>query len=383
VHSPLTARSIAGAVVAAASSDPVAHLEKLLRDRYGARRVVLLDSGTSALALAMRATGGPVAVPAYCCFDIATACDGAAVTPVLYDLDPFTLAPNLASLGRAFERGARSVVVVHLYGIPVPMAEIAALAAAADAIVIEDAAQATGAWIGDRRTGGLGAFGVLSFGRGKGVTGGGGGALLLNDEMAYSMYEAVAVPLRRGSRLPARGLVATVAQWMLSRPSLYAIPSSIPFLRLGDTIYHRPRAPEAISAFSAALAARSLDLEDEAGAARRRNAAAIAGPGRDTDPDLLIPVGVSGASPGYLRLPLVATSTAARARLESPEARRLGVYPGYPRSLADLGGFRDRALVAGDPEGARLLADRLVTAPVHQQLSPGTLERLRKLLGKV
>lgn len=380
VYSPLSARSIAGAVGAAlGGSGPGQSLEERLRERHGAREVVLVDSGTSALALAMRAAGGPVAIPAFCCFDVATACDGAMVAPILYDLDPRTLAPEPESLARALAAGVRAVVVVHLYGIPVPITKVRAQAEARGALVIEDAAQATGAWISGRRAGGLGSFGVLSFGRGKGVTGGGGGALLLNDDEAVARYQALEAPIRPAAKLPPHAVTATVAQWLLARPSVYGLPASLPFLRLGETIYYPPHPVGEISAFSRALAAISLEGEDVEAQVRRQNAEtllkALAGAS-----DELRPV-VSAeplAQPGYLKLPVSASGP--WVRLRGGRAARLGILPSYPTSLAGLTGFRERLGRGERMKGAEWLAHQLVTFPTHGRLGNRDLEAMRRLV---
>ena len=98
----------------------------LLASRHGARRVLLLNSGTSALTLAMRAAGAGsiVALPAWCCYDVATAALGAGARVVHYDVDPATLTPDLASLRGALRQGATSVVVAALYGLVAPWDEI-------------------------------------------------------------------------------------------------------------------------------------------------------------------------------------------------------------------------------------------------------------------
>src|SRR5512141_3028016 len=119
VYSPLQLGSItAGIGSAFAGEHAVRDIGRRLDERYGPHDLTLTDSGTSALTLALAAVGGPAAIPAFCCFDIATACDGAGVAPILYDLDPATLAPRRESLARALAAGARSVVAVHLCGVP-------------------------------------------------------------------------------------------------------------------------------------------------------------------------------------------------------------------------------------------------------------------------
>lgn len=383
VYSPLPLASIKSGLGAALEGEPsLRDLSRRLDERYAPHELTLTDSGTAALALAIAAVGGPVALPAFCCFDIATACDGAGVAPILYDVDPRTLAPVWASLERALALGARSVVVVHLYGVPVPMSRVRAAARATEAFVIEDAAQGTGAWWGGHRVGTLGNFGVLSFGRGKGVTGGGGGALLSNDARAAARLAALNLPLD-AARLPARDLVATAAQWLFARPAVYGLPASIPFLGLGGTVYHRPRAPGGMSAFSSGVLRASLHLEDREAEVRRRNAGRLAGVIAGTHGALRAVVPEeAGSRPGYLRLPVLVEDAARLDAMRSDAAARLGILPSYPVSLADLPGFAERVLNRGeDFGGARRLAQRLVTVPVHSRVGVGDLTVVAEFIG--
>ena len=73
----------------------------------------------------------------------------------------------------------------------------------------------------------------MSFGRGKGVTGGRGGALLVNPGWRGGSDESPLLPGIRG----VMEVPALKAQWLLARPWLYRIPASLPFLGLGDTVY--------------------------------------------------------------------------------------------------------------------------------------------------
>jgi len=69
--------------------------------------------------------------------------------------------------------------------------------------------------------------------------------------------------------------------------------------------------------------------------------------------------------------------------LRSGLARQLGVWPGYPQSLADLPGFGSRRLdAAQQPSGARLLADQLFTLPTHSLLDEASLHDLGELLAR-
>ncbi|HEX5385594.1 MAG TPA: DegT/DnrJ/EryC1/StrS family aminotransferase [Gemmatimonadales bacterium] len=396
VYSPLPLGALAsgfGALLVRGARDRVVErVRAALTAAYHPAGLLLTDSGTSALALALKLAArerpGPAALPAYCCYDIATAADAAGVEFLLYDLDPATLGPDEASLRRALDAGAGTVVVAHLYGIPVDVPAVTALAHAAGAVVIEDAAQGAGVLFGDAPAGTLGRWGVLSFGRGKGVTGGRGGALLANAPAtvgAASSTVGDAFASQRDSlaaaRTSLREPVALFAQWLLARPAVYGVPLSLPFLRLGETVYRAPAPAAHLSPFAASVLARTIRLGAAEAERRRANAkrllaAARLAPGLeliDEQPD---------AVAGYLRLPLRAGANA-RAAADQRSAHRLGIWPGYPRSLADLHGFGERRVPSADGyPGARELARRLITLPTHGRLGEADLVRLGRWMAR-
>lgn len=386
VRSPLTAGALASGLRAALGPDRVnaeGRVRALLRERYGAREVLLTDSGTSALRLALRAAsetrGRDVALPAFSCYDVGTAWLGAGVRPRLYDLDPVTLSPDRASLARALDRDATTVVVAYLYGIPLDWDVVDGVARDAGALVVEDAAQGVGTRWRGRRAGSLGDLSVLSFGRGKGWTGGGGGALLAltgAGEQALSVVNDAALP--PASSAAALGRAA--AQWIFGRPALYGLPASLPGLRLGDTVYHAPSPPAGASDASLGilLATRAL-LEAEA-AARRGNARELLAAVERTDGARTVR-GPEAGTPGWLRLPLLADDPLAD-RLDTREAAALGVMPSYPRPLYRLPPLREglEAEEADPLEGAELLTRSLFTVPTHGLLRPGDLRAIRRLL---
>lgn len=381
-HSPLRARALAAGVAALAGEDRAPRVRDLVERDWGARDVLLTASGTDALVLALRASavskaGAPVALPAYGCYDLATAAAGADARVVLYDVDPETLAPEPRSLARALAAGPSALVVAHLYGVPVDVSALAAEVARAGALLIEDAAQGAGAAVGGRPAGALADVAVLSFGRGKGMTGGGGGALLASAAGQMIVRHArlrVAEPRTGWSELG-----AAAAQWMLGAPPLYALPAALPWLRLGETVYHPPRLPRRMSGASAGVLAAGWERARREPALRRRNAArllaALFAAG------LRVPRVPSGATAGWLRLPvLLEGDDAARAR--TVDARRLGIAPGYPRALCDLDVLRPRVVNADDAfPGARRLASSLVTLPTHSLLREPDFRALEGWIG--
>jgi dTDP-4-amino-4,6-dideoxygalactose transaminase len=98
--------------------------------------------------------------------------------PVLVDLDTSNWNLDVGQVEAALSPVTKAIVVSHLHGGLVPMAELMDLARARGASVVEDACQAPGAIVQGRKAGTWGDVGVLSFGGSKLLTAGRGGALL-------------------------------------------------------------------------------------------------------------------------------------------------------------------------------------------------------------
>ncbi len=386
VHSPLSAAALLAGWSAAASPTAAdragAEVERWIATGFSPLATLLTDSGTSALTLALTLSvpqGSRVALPAWGCYDLATACDGAGVEVLLYDLDPMTLAPDWASLRAVLAAGASAVVAVHFFGLPVPIPEISALAREHGAVVIEDAAQGAGASLGGRACGSLSdGLGVLSFGRGKGVTGGRGGALLgFAPAFSGPMREMAA---RLGAAPAGWGeLPKSLAQYLLARPALYAIPAALPFLKLGETLYHPAHPAGPLSRSAAGILSKTVHLAEAEARRRRANAARLSAVIHGVK-GLRAVEPVPGSVPGYLRLPVIGPAMGPRLA-EDAAARALGIMPGYPGTLAELPGFaaRIRNPGVGIP-GARELAARLGTVPTHGLLGTEDLQRLQDWL---
>jgi len=119
-----------------------------------------VDSGTSAIELAVRAFGiGPgdeVITAANTFIATALSITHAGATPVLVDVNPvnYTIDPDL--LEAAITERTKAIIPVHLYGHPAEMDRIMEIARMHDLVVIEDASQAHGARHRGRKVGSLG-----------------------------------------------------------------------------------------------------------------------------------------------------------------------------------------------------------------------------------
>jgi dTDP-4-amino-4,6-dideoxygalactose transaminase len=152
-----------------------------------ARYAVGVDSGTSALELALRACGiGPgdeVITAANTFIATALAISYTDAIPVLVDVDPWTYTMDVSWLERAVTPRTRAIIPVHLYGQPADMDAILEIARQHRLVVIEDACQAHGARYKDRRVGSLGHAAAFSFYPAKNLGAyGDGGMVVTNDE---------------------------------------------------------------------------------------------------------------------------------------------------------------------------------------------------------
>jgi len=154
-----------------------------------AKHAIAVNSGTSALHLALLAAGvGPgdevITVPFTFVATVA-AIYYAGAKPVYVDIDPTSFTMDPKRVEAAISERTKAIIPVHLYGQPADMDPILAIARRNRLIVIEDAAQAHGAEYKGRRTGSLADLACFSFYPGKnlGAYGEGGAVVTSNSEM--------------------------------------------------------------------------------------------------------------------------------------------------------------------------------------------------------
>lgn len=162
-------------------------LEREFAAYCGTRHCVGVASGESAIELALRAAGvGPgdeVIVPAYTWIGTWTAVSRTGARPVGVDVEAATYNLDARLIEAAINDRTAAIVPVHLRGEPADMDSIADVAAAADLVLVEDAAQAHGARHRGRRVGSIGDAGVFSFYPTKNLGGiGDGGAVTTDDD---------------------------------------------------------------------------------------------------------------------------------------------------------------------------------------------------------
>ncbi|MEK7390455.1 MAG: DegT/DnrJ/EryC1/StrS family aminotransferase [Elusimicrobiota bacterium] len=156
-------------------------------EAIGAKHSLGVDSGTSALELALEAVGvGPgdeVIVPSFTFIATATAVSVLGATPVLADVDPATLTLSPRSVERSLTARTKAVVAVHLFGQAADMDPLLSIAKSKRLALIEDCAQSHLATYKGRTTGAFGALAAFSFYPSKNLgAAGDAGAVTTNDD---------------------------------------------------------------------------------------------------------------------------------------------------------------------------------------------------------
>ena len=180
----------------------VTEFEQQVAAFTGSKYAIATVNGTAALHVALQLAGvgrGDEVISQALTF-IATcnALSYAGAHPVFVDVDRDTLGMSPEALCRFLSTHAErrdggcwnkgtgrriaACVPMHTFGIPLRIAEIAAICAEWGIALVEDAAESLGSYVDGRHTGTFGLLATLSFNGNKVITTGGGGMIITDDE---------------------------------------------------------------------------------------------------------------------------------------------------------------------------------------------------------
>jgi dTDP-4-amino-4,6-dideoxygalactose transaminase len=176
--------------------------ERAFADYLGVDYGILVDNGTDAIALALKAgginVGDEVIVPAVTFVATATAVLQVNGVPIFADIDPETYQIDPAAIRKLITNRTKAIVPVHYGGYPADMDEIMKIAEENNLLVVEDCAEAHGSEWNGKRVGTIGHLGTFSFQQGKPLTCGEGGFVCTDDKelasrcVSYSNFGRIA-----------------------------------------------------------------------------------------------------------------------------------------------------------------------------------------------
>ena len=322
-----------GPEVAAFEAEFAAHVD--------ARPCVAVNSGTSALQLALLALGiGPgdeVVVPS---FSFAATANAVALTgarPVFADIDPDDFCLDPSAVEAAVTPRTAAIMPVHLYGHPAAMHRIGEIAGRHGLAVVEDAAQAHLAALGGRAVGTFGAAAAFSFYPTKNMTAGEGGMVVCADDAV-----ARRVRLLRNQGMERR-YANEVVGFNMRMTDLHAAIGRVQLRRLPERTAQRRRNAAFLGSALAAAASTS---------------------------DLVLPQVVTGAEPVWHQYTVRFPDRDRLVGNLSDKGVSTGVY--YPTPIHRLPAYGlDLPLPATDRAAAEVLS-----LPVHPALSGRQLDHV-------
>lgn len=167
-------------------------LEFLLCKIHQRKHCVLVGNATAGLFLALKVhdvAGKKVVIPNGVCPNVPLSIYLAGAIPIYIDVSKDNLGLSLDALKAIPEVAA--IIAVHSYGMPCEMMKLEAYCAQEGIVIIEDMAAAQGAKINIRPVGSFGSISVVSFGAGKIVDVGNGGAILTDDSGLYRAIKSL------------------------------------------------------------------------------------------------------------------------------------------------------------------------------------------------
>jgi perosamine synthetase len=207
----------------------------------GRRFGVAVTNGSVALDIAVHALnlspGDEVIIPTFTIISCAAAVVRAGLIPVTVDCDPATWNMTVEGVEAAITPRTRAIMLVHIYGLPVDIDPIMALARKHGLRVIEDAAEMHGQTYRGAPCGSFGDLSTFSFYPNKHVTTGEGGMILTDDEQLANRLQS----LRNLCFQPQQRFVHEELGWNARMTNLQAALGVAQTERIDETIIIKRR----------------------------------------------------------------------------------------------------------------------------------------------
>jgi perosamine synthetase len=361
-----------------------------LKEYFGVKYCFLVSSGKAALTIILKslhklhADRKEILIPAFCCYSVPSAIIRAGLKIRLCDVNPDTLDFDFDQLKALLaeslpKKKLLAIIPVHQFGLSSDIEQIEGLIIDSEVTVTEDAAQVMGNEIKGRKLGTIGNVGFFSLGRSKAISAVEGGIIITNDdEIARKISKQLETISKYSVLEQLKLLFQAFALAIFQHPSFFWFPKSLPFLRVGDTIYNPNFKIRKLSALQAGLVREWKAKLSEYSKLRRSSASRW--------PSIFN----EGAMPvfeyhnvdlvDFIRFPVRLQSFKVwRWTLKQSESQGLGIQLTYPDSINAIPELSPQFSGKDFPVAGKL-SRQILTLPVHPLLAKKDIAKIESFI---
>jgi dTDP-4-amino-4,6-dideoxygalactose transaminase len=371
--------------------DELKRFEKELKQHYKVKHCFLVSSGKAALTIILKSLHelqpekDEVLIPSYTCYSVPSAIMKAGLKVKLCDIDPKTLdydfnqLKELSDSLKLKKSSLLAIIPTHLFGLPSDIERSRQLFDK-NTFVIEDAAQAMGGTLNGQKLGTLGDVGFFSLARGKALSTVEGGIILTNNDKIGKPIKKQMSNVSNYSLLEiCKLIIFSFVINIFMRPKLFWFPKSLPFLKLGETLFESDFKIKKMSPFQAGLTKNWQKKLNELTYTRKKNTI-------NWQKLLNSKFKTKNLKLPLLRYPILIKDEKKRNQiLSQSEQQGLGIMRGYPKSINNIKElipqFKIKNLKQKIKQG-ELIAMHLITLPVHNYMSKTDTEKINNLISK-
>lgn len=316
-----------------------------------------------------------VVIPAYTVPTLVLPIRKAGLKPVLCEVSLDTFTMDFERLPDVINDNTLCVLPIYHYGFPYEIDSLLKLASEKGFFVLEDAAQAPGAMLDDKKVGTLGDAGCFSLCRGKNFSTFNGGMLVTNSDKLAKIIreESDLLPEQEFSFRMKIPFILT-AYSLVTRPLIYG-----PFFKLiapfKHTTVHDSFEPKQYSDFQAIIGLGLLKRLDKLNEIRLEKGMTLYNALKDNG-HILLPKITKNSTPVFNHLPIIFKETKTMERVQAElwekgiDTGRMYLKPVH--HLYDLEYDRQKELFPN----ALYMAERLLTLPSHPYLDGNSIENI-------
>ena len=391
----ISIQAIFRALIMMRRKDIVNIFEEKLKQYLQVKHCFLTSSGTASLYLALislkeLSDKHEVIMPAYTCPSVLATVIKAGLKPVLCDLDEESSIFKYTELKTKISNHTLTIISVHLFGILENSFKINKLKSSHNVFHIEDAAQSFGTktsnptetTVPQTKPGTTGDIGIYSFGRGKPITLMQGGALTTNsDAIAKAISQKLNELGHQSATETFKIILDALSYSLFFHPRLYWIPQSLPFLKLGETIFNLDFKIKQIDSFTSALGTVMIENISKINMIRIEIEKSIFSKLSDFRNYFLTNVKNSSH---LLRFPLLLKNKEQKESVLSQlKFRCLGATGMYPSPLNLLKDTKKYFTSHEQFKNAQSFSERILTLPLHEYVTEKDIAKIRNTIENI